>query len=248
MTYPTLTIDQGRAVLEALRSGRPSSPPSPSWRGRGPQFDVSLVNDLAEEVREVRRARGEPEEGNRRYWAAFEGSAAASVHQCLEGLPATVAVDPEFWIWLVFGAGHEGIVKLVAWRHGSGDLDAVRDENFGLTTAMEAGFWSRLWLRGDIAFDPGRPDPYELAERGDQDLWRSHIMRQEYGQIRTIGRALLLFQYPDHAPHEPRVSVKVIRAMAKELRRLHATTAFELLDEPAAMQLVEDVHATVTSR
>jgi hypothetical protein len=248
MLYPTLTIDQGKSVLEGLRSGAHATAASPKWLGNGPQFDVTLVDDLVDRVTELRRVRGEPDEGGKRYWAEFEGLAAASVHEALDALPVTVAVDPGFWIWLVFGSGHDGLAKLVSWRHGRGRQYDARDDNFGLTTALEAGFWSRLWLRGDIAYDTTRPDPYELAERGDQDLWRSHIMRQEYAHARQVARALLTFQYPDETPTTPRVAVKVIRAMAKELRRRHATMAYELLDEAAARQLIEDVHASVTAR
>ena len=248
MQYPTLTIDEGKVVLEGLRANRAPQAPSPRWVGRGPRFDVGLVDELVEVVRHVRQAHGEPTEGDKRYWARLEGVAAAAVHETLEDLPAFVAADPGFWIWLVFGSGHEGFVKLVAWRHGGGDHEVTRDQNYGLTTSLEGGFWSRLWLRGDIGFDASRSDPYELTLRGDQDIWRSHVMRQEYAHARYVARALLSFQYPDAAPERPRVPVKTLREMAKELKRRQATMAFELLDDAGAARLIEDVHASVEKR
>ena len=250
MQYPTLTIDEGRSVLEQLRSGSAANYPSPRWLGSGPKrFDETLVDDLVESVTMLRRTMGEPTEGGKGYWARFEGQAAAHVHEALEDLPMVAAVDPGFWMWLVFGSKHDGPAKIVTWRHGrdTTKYDA-QDANYGLTTALEAGFWSRLWLRGEVAHDDTRSDPYELAVRGDQDLWRSHIFRTDYGSVRRVARALLTFQYPDEHPDKARVPVKVIREMAKELRRRQATIAFELLDQTAAARLIEDVHATVTAR
>lgn len=250
MQYPTLTIDEGRSVLEHLRSGSAANYPSPRWMGSGPKrFDETLVDDLVESVTMLRRTMGEPSEGGKRYWARFEGRAAAQVHEALEELPMIAAVDPGFWIWLVFGSKHDGPAKLVTWRHGrdTAKYDAL-DANYGLTTALEGGFWSRLWLRGEVGRDDTRSDPYELALRGDQDLWRSHIFKIEYGSVRRVAHALLTFQYPDCQPDKARVPVKVIREMAKEIRRRHAIIAFELLDEAAAKRLIDEVHDTVTAR
>jgi hypothetical protein len=103
-------------------------------------------------------------------------------------------------------------------------------------------------LRGDIGRDQNRSDPYELVFRGDQDLWRSHIFRQQFAQVRSIARALLLFQYPDEHPEKARASTKVIREMVKEIRRRQATIAYELLGDDAARELIEDVHASILTR
>ena len=50
---------------------------------------------------------------------------------------------------------------------------------------------------------------------------------------------------PDEAPEEKTVDNVTIRAVAKELRRRHATIAFELLSREEAKQLVEDVHGSI---
>lgn len=251
MRYPALTIDEGRGILQQLRAGIETQQPTVQWLGWGDErFDESLIDDLVSVVNDVRRVMGEPgESAERRYWAVFEGRAAAAVHETLEGLPIAVAVDPKFWVWLLFGSRHEGPRKTVTWRHGRGNspYDA-QDSNYGVTTALHEGFWSRLWLRADIGRDLSRSDPYELVTRGDQDLWRSHIFRQQYAQVRPIAHNLLLFQYPDEHPDKARVSNPVIREMVKELRRRQAVMAYELLSEDDARALIEDVYASILAR
>lgn len=242
-----MSIADGKRLLESLRQ-RESREPAVHWIGSADvdAFDVERVDDMSRALQELRRAMGEPGEGDRRYFARFEGRAAAIVHETLE-LPAFVAVDHEFWIWLSLGSGFDYPGALVTWRHGRGEAPYdARDVNYGLTTNLEGGFYSRAWLRANVAYDKGGDDPYALAERGDQDLWRSHILRTEYGQIPNVARALLLFQYPDDDPDRPRVSTKLIREMAKELRRRQATSAYELLTYADACDLVEDVHDSVT--
>lgn len=248
MRYPTVSITEGSRTLDALRQGE-SVTPEVVWVGEGSDsFDLDLVDDLAFELQSVRRDLGEPDRGDARYFARFEGQAARVVHHTL-ALPPAIAVDHEFWIWLVLGGQHDYLAKLVTWRHGDGsDKFGARDSNYGLTTSLEGGFYSRVWFRADVVYDEDRSEPYELAERGDQDLWRSHILRTDYGQIPNVARALLLFQYPDSSPDTPSVKTKVMREMAKELRRRHSASAYELLSYAEAKNLVQEVHATVMGR
>ena len=56
-----------------------------------------------------------------------------------------------------------------------------------------------------------------------------------------MARALIRFQYPDVNPSKATVSVDTIRKMAKELKRINATLAFELLSDGEAMDLLIEV-------
>jgi len=247
MRYPTLNLGDAKRVLETWRAGEPRAAET-TWRGPegAPAFDVERVEDVVEEVYDLRRRMGEPEGASKVYGARFEGRAAGLVHEGLD-LPAPVAADPEFWIWLTFGSGIDGPAHLVTWRHGKpGRPFSAQDPNYGLTTDLEKGLFSRLWMRAHVVYDPGAPDPYALAERGSQDLWRSHLLRTEYGQVPRVARALLTFVHPDESPDEPRANTDVVRAMAKALRRRHATSAFELLDDDGARALVREVYDEVT--
>lgn len=247
MRYPTVSISDAKRVLESWRADDPRVVEG-AWAGATDDvaFDVELVDDMIRDLQDLRRDMGEPGASGRRYWTRFEGKAAAIVHRTLE-LPPSVAVDHEFWLWLVFGSGFDHPAKFVGWRHGRGDapFDA-RDSNYGITTSLEHGFFSRTWLRAEIAYDATRDDPYALAKRGDQDLWRSHVLRTDYGMVPAVAMALLTFVYPDDSPDTPAVATKTVREMAKELRRRQATSAFELLCPDEAERLVEDVHASVT--
>lgn len=245
MRYPTVSISDAKLALEAWRAGDHRLPKVTRVGSREPDFDEEMVDDMCRALQGIRKSLGEPGE-DRRYWARFEGEAAAVVHETLE-VPPSVGADHEFWLWLVFGSGYDYPAGLVTWRHGRGEAPYdARDSNYGITTSLEAGFFSRAWLRGRIGYDEGRDDPYELALRGDQDLWRSHILRTEYGQIPQVARGLLLFQYPDDHPKKPRVSTKIIREMAKELRRRQAMEAYELMDEDQVQALLNEVRGSVT--
>ncbi|MEX2535032.1 MAG: DUF6339 family protein [Trueperaceae bacterium] len=210
------------------------------WKGDGHELDQDMLEDLLDGLHELRVRLGEPGSGGRGYWGRFEGMASTVVHRALQ-IESSVAADPEFWVWLVFGREDDRFVRWVDWRHETkGEFCGARDENYGLSSNLAEGLFSRLWLRGDIGFEEEGAEPYSVALRGDQDLWRSHILRVEYAQVRTMARALIAFQYP-YLGSEPTVSIPVIRAMAKELRRRHASIAFELLSDDEARQLIEEV-------
>ena len=246
MRYPTVDLGEAKRVLEAWRNGA-ALEPSVHWQGseKAPRFDVDLVEDVVEALHDLRRELGEPEDGPRNFWAMFEGRAAELVHELLE-LPALIATDHEFWLWFVFGSGHEAPGKLVSWRHVSADSPfGTQDANFGLTTDLEKGFFSRLWLRAHLLHDPSAADPYEYAKRGSQDLWRSHLFRTEYGMVPVVAKAFLRFAFPDEDPDRASVPNDVLRAMAKELRRRNATSAFELLDDESAQSLMKAVYEDV---
>lgn len=243
MLYPTISMDDARAVLSGLKARRGYFRPEVIERGRGDPFDRERVDDLIDELHDLRLELGE-KDGDRRYWMRFEGRGARVVHSSL-ALSAQAAADPGFWMWIVFGHEDTSLVRYVDWRFGADEAGA-REANYGISHDLAEGFFSRMWLRGDIAFDPEADDPYWLAYRGDQDLWRSHVFRQDYGSAREVARALVRFQYPDDHPQEATVGTTEIRAIAKELRKRHATIAMELLSGADADRLIREVRASIS--
>lgn len=165
----------------------------------------------------------------------FEQQGCEYVHQALSAYPVKVLADPDFWTWLTVAK----FADIVEWRFGvQGRIAKL--ENYGIGKRAE-NLLFRMWLRGEIGFDEDNPDPYELARAGDQDLWRSHIIRQGYGNAREIAKALLRLQAGklDHG----RLSVDGIRELAKRLRRLHAKVFFEILPASRANALVLELSA-----
>ena len=60
--------------------------------------------------------------------------------------------------------------------------------NWGITSPgsiIEVYFY-RAWLRGQKMYDPSDADPYKYARLGASDVWRSHILRQDFGRIGSL--------------------------------------------------------------
>jgi hypothetical protein len=140
---------------------------------------------------------------------------------------------------LNFVAADGGYADLVQWRFGT--QESIDPVNFGIArrSGMWEGLFARLWLRGNIGFDAASSDPYRIARKGDIDIWRSHIIRTEYGRCKPVAHALVNYQYPDDTSGKP-LSVKELRELAKKLRIADASISYELLDGDAIRELIED--------
>lgn len=169
----------------------------------------------------------------------FEGEACGIVHTCLSGLDRHALGDQDFWTWLAT----DYLSDILEWRFGS-DGRPAEHKNYGIGSRTENMFF-RLWLRADLVKMAG-PNPYELAKLGDQELWRSHILRQSYAAARSVVFALLKLQtgklsvdgktakslYSGDDKNEG------IRALAKRLKRMRANILFEYLTPQQADALV----------
>jgi len=233
MRYKALKAPYALETLEALRRG--ALPEGEETRvvdprGAGPDDVERYIEPLVEKLNHIRSRYPEHLRQRDPRGGQFEAEACVEIHKCLPFDPAMLG-DHEFWTWLAVFRFRE----LVDWRYGGKAAPA----NFGI------GNWSenlmyRLWLRADIVYKPGdKNDPYSLARRGDQDFWRSHVFRQDYGKCRSLVRALVRYQFPDSSPDSPTLNSKEIRELAKRLRRLHPTLIYECLDESAAYELVQ---------
>jgi hypothetical protein len=168
----------------------------------------------------------------------FESEACGVVHACLADLDRDVLADHDFWTWLAVDC----LADILEWRFGCAERPA-QAANYGIGSRTENMFF-RLWLRADLGKASGA-DPYELAKLGDQDLWRSHLLRQGYANARSIVRALLKLQ-AGKLMHEEKAATKLaggdepngIRMLAKRLRRMRANVVFEFLTQLQADALV----------
>jgi hypothetical protein len=226
MQFPTLPLEVAKQGLEKHRAGEPWSGASyVRWTGTGPKFDeaaaamvhgqlVTLKEEIGTERLPAMRGKD------------FESPASAIVHAGLAVGPAA-AGSREFWLWLNFVAAEGRFLSLVDWRFSA--RDAINEVNYGIT--RRAGVWegllARLWWRGNVGYDPDEADPYRLARKGDVDIWRSHIIRQEYGRFRPLARALVEYQNPDKGKNP--LSTEQLRALAKRLRIVDASISYELL-------------------
>ena len=93
-----------------------------------------------------------------------------------------------FWRWLSNLALNGTFWNFINWRLG-GDAQV----NWGITaqgSIIEVYFY-RAWLRGQKMHDVGLAEPYRYAKLGSSDVWRSHILRQEFGRDREFVKAFL---------------------------------------------------------
>lgn len=232
MRYIALKPEYALQTLEALRRGDPIDEPSVvELRGSGDDIDP-FIHDLVRKLDEIKS--GYPAKLRRRdpIGGDFEAKACVEVHRSLPFDPDMLA-DYEWWTWLAVFRFRE----LVDWRFGS-EGKVAAPANYGIGAGSENLLY-RMWLRADMGYDHRRNEPYELARRGDQDFWRSHVFRQGYGKCRELVRALVRYQFPDGSGGRPTLKIDEIRELAKRLRRLHANVVFECLDQQAAYELVQ---------
>lgn len=201
-------------------------------RGSGTPLDFSeletMLDDLCDEFP------APLSDGNA---AVFEGRVGVILHQAVSN--PTAIVDPDFWRWVAFRPA----LKTVLHRHQSSKHEMPKGANFGLGSPIE-NFPFRAWTRAAIAFAPEASvtQRYDLALRGDQDFWRSHLLRQRYTYSRAVAHALIRFQYPDEAVRStlaPGNDPNGIRMLAKRLKRFQANCVLTLLTEDQCLKLLD---------
>ncbi len=231
MTYPVLNKSTATEALNAYRAGDGVEDivEQATTTMDAASFDPALAIDLSNILWEVAHDTGTT--GNR-----FERRTASLIHERL-ALEPIVAGDPGFWRWLTFAAKGT-LMELVDLRYGSKATNEARDVYFGLGQAKQ-GMFNYLWLCGGAVFDPTLDDPYELTYRGDVDFWQSHIVRIDFGSVPQLARALVRFVYPSES--ESNLSREEYRDLAKEITRRNPAMSFELLDDEAALELVEAI-------
>lgn len=227
--YFTMSGEDALRYLKARDNGEEPLPDSfQRARGAGELMDMGAIEKLGSELRRIKKdyptkLRERDQEGGR-----FEQQACAIVHRALAD--PTALADHEFWIWLAVVQ----YADIVEWRFGTTGRHA-KPANYGIGQRIENLFF-RLWLRAELVKDPTAKDPYHLAKTGDQDLWRSHILRQAYANSRLIAKALLRLQAGQLSVKK--LTVENVRELAKRLRRLHANVVFEFLTFSQAEGLV----------
>jgi len=93
-----------------------------------------------------------------------------------------------FWRWLSIIACDGFFWRFIDWRIG-GDAQ-INWGVVGPNNRFEVYFY-RGWLRGHKMFEPEASDPYKYAKKGASDMWRSQILRQEFGRDKEFVKAFL---------------------------------------------------------
>jgi len=243
--YHSLSVDHAKTVLDSLRQGGAPNPGRfVETVGSGELFDCDDLPGLAKELLQL----WEDVEGLAAD-AQFESSAAPLIHARLE-LPEAIAGNREFWTWFTFVAADGYFLEVAKKRFQRGPVDRrgllADDVNFGIVTKAQLyeGLFARLWWRGHRFYDETADDPYDIARRGYIDLWRSHILRQDYGASRTMSRALIEYLFPGKAQISGHDKT-LVRELPKLVRAQNAVTAFELLSLDECKNLLEELAVMV---
>jgi hypothetical protein len=202
--------------------------------GDGDFADDTAVKKLVTELRALKKKFPEELRGRDEKGKEFEQKACEIVHRCFPGYEPAAIANPDFWTWLAVAR----LSDIVEWRFGARGKHA-NPANYGIGARVE-NLLFRLWLRGEFGKD-GKGN-YSLAKTGDQDLWRSHILRPAYTNARPIATALLKLQaglLKAKKLHSSKPDG--VRMLAKRLSRLRANLMFEYLNLSQAEALVEEM-------
>lgn len=121
---------------------------------------------------------------------ALDAEVIQPLHEILTESGATVFQLSQlgFWRWLSNIACGGYFWEFIKWRFGGNKL-----VNWGITSQgqiIEVYFY-RAWLRAHKMYDADAADPYKYAKLGGAEVWRSQILRQEYGRDREFVKAFL---------------------------------------------------------
>ena len=201
--------------------------------GTGSPIDESAINSAVDAIQSI------CDEGraNKRERGIIDGDAATFLHSSLPNLDAATVGKAGFWRWLALA----NFYRVIEWRHHRDE--GAHPNNYGIGNRW-TNYPARLWFRADLSYDEHSQDPYELTKRGPVDFWESGIIRHNYASCRCLARAFVRYQYPGERLGRPRLHLvheNGVRLLYKRLRRLHATVAFEILNDDEAYELLLDL-------
>ena len=207
-------------------------------KGAGDSFDDAVLEGVATRVRgiqaQVSKEGQSPEELDRR---CFE-----VVHSSLPFDERLMLADMGFWTRFA-------IVKLadVVYARFPGRKGRINLDNFGLGSRKEC--WPyKLWVRGELSFEEGAKDPYQVGRHAGVDIWTSHVHRQNFMSIRPLFREVFAFQYPKSLRGKPLLfegeenpqkhGVPGFRTLIRRLSENWASVEYCCLDHAEAEALV----------
>ena len=221
--YQSLPYEQAKTILNKLRNEETfNTDDFVKKSGSGELFEIDDLSLLAKTLLDLwEKITGQSKA------AQFEAAAAPIIHQFLK-LPEEIAGNRDFWTWFTLVAAQGDFVRVVERRFQGGLMSD--DPNFGIVTHVNLyeGLFARLWWRGHRFYDETADEPYDTARRGYMDLWRSHILRINWGASKTMAKALIEFLYPEKNQISG-PNTDYIRKLASLACAENSVTAFELL-------------------
>ncbi len=243
MRLPTITNDTATAVWNAMNESGEFDPSSVSVEYRGDDAEEPLnnmdVEDLMDALDAVRAkyagkfANGQP----RALGGQVDVDLIEPVHAiCSKFADVDQLSNLGFWRWMSNVAMGGYFWNFIAWRY-----EKKEQVNWGITSprnAVEVLLY-RSWLRGHKMFDQNLDDPYEYAKRGTSDVWRSHILRQDFGKDANFVRAFLDSCW-DRQGNRILSDTKIRQQLIPALRSWNSNATYSHLTYKECMSLIEE--------
>ncbi|WP_170459619.1 DUF6339 family protein [Ruegeria arenilitoris] len=178
--------------------------------------DLELI-DLTEQLLDIRHKYKDKNKKN--IGGLIDSEVVQPVHEALSDHATAFQLSQlGFWRWLSNIACNGSLWQFIKWR-----FDSEQQVNWGITSPgsiIEVYFY-RAWLRGHKMHDPASDDPYFYARLGSSDVWRSHILRQDFGRDREFVKAFLDTIYDEAG----QVQVGTLELRTKLIPALRAWTS-----------------------
>ena len=146
-----------------------------------------------------------------------------------------------FWRWMSNVACDGDFWRFISWRYGS-DIQ----QNWGITSvsSMIEVYFYRAWLRAHKMYSPDESDPYFYARIGSSDVWRSHILRQDFGRDKEFVKALLDTIYGQNG--KTLVGTEELRTkLVPALRAWSSNSSFSHLTYSENLELIKTLRIEV---
>lgn len=142
-----------------------------------------------------------------------------------------------FWRWLSNVACEGYFWNFINWRFKEGAMI-----NWGITgpgSIVEVYFY-RAWLRGHKMYEPVALDPYKYARLGASDMWRSQILRQDFGRDKEFVKAFLDTVY-DKSGNSQVGTTELRKKLIPALRAWTSAASFAHLSYNESVKLIENL-------
>ena len=239
MKLPTITNDQATVAWNSMRDHDSYDASEIALDYVGSDDDAESFSDL--ELFELNDAlldiRHKFSEKNKKSTGGLiDAEIVEPVHKCLsEHATAYQLSQLGFWRWLSNISFNGSLWQFIKWR-----FESEQQINWGITSPgsiIEVYFY-RAWLRGHKMYDAKAEDPYHYARLGSSDVWRSHILRQDFGRDREFVKAFLDTVHDENG----RVQVGTLELRTKVIPALRAWTSgstFSHLSYRECMELIK---------
>jgi len=221
MQYPTVSLNAVQGFLaEVAIEGQMADQPQPLFRGVGDDFlekNKKKLRDIQEQLTKEMAA-----EDNKTNPDEVEGRFSVVLFKAFHNLPVEVLTDRDFWRYLSCSYFFEFII----WRDGSkGNLPAYA--SFGASSksitfdCVPYRMFNRGLLNYLMTYDH---DDDSYSRVAGTDVWRSHILR-----VKTSFAPELVRSYIEKLEAK-KLPTKLVRSLAKRIRRDRSNILFEVLD------------------